>query len=357
MSWRMPAETEPQERVWMAYPPLGSAVTGTQADAEEARRAWAAVAHAAVEFEPVSMVVDPADLAAARARLSAEIELVEAPLDDAWMRDIGPTFVLAEDGTVGAVDWVFNGWGRQEWARWDDDRHVAAVVAAESVAEVIPSELVNEGGGIVVDGLGTAFVTETVQLDPCRNPGLTRADVEAELARTIGVAKVIWLPRGLTRDAERLGTRGHADMLLAIPAPGRLLVHSQTDAGHPDHRVTAETLELLRETTDARGEPWQILELPAPRRLRDADGWVDLNYVNHLVLDGAVVACGFGDPADARATELLADAYPGRSIRVLDAGPIFSRGGGIHCITQNQPAGVTDRAASAASPRSNQGVR
>ncbi len=177
-----------------------------------------------------------------------------------------------------------------------------------------------------------------MQLDPGRNPGLSKADVEAELARTIGATNVIWLPRGLTRDSERYGTRGHVDIVATIPSPGVLLVHSQRNESHPDFAVSREILATLSQSTDARGEAWQIIELPAPDTLRDAEGPVDYSYVNHLVVNGGVIACGFGDPGDDVAQRILAEAYPGRTVRSVDARPLFARGGGIHCITQHQPA-------------------
>jgi agmatine deiminase len=290
-----------------------------------------------VEFEPVTMVVDPADTAVAREYLSPAVEPETAPLDDAWMRDIGPTFVVDGGGRLGAVDWVFNGWGRQDWARWDKDAKIGAAVAGWAGVERIPSPLVNEGGGLQVDGEGTVLVTETVQLDPGRNPGLTKAEVEAELARTVGATKAIWLPRGLTRDSQRYGTRGHVDIVAAIPAPGTLLVHSQRNPDHPDFAVSREIIDFLAGTTDAAGRPWRILEVPAPETVRDEEGWVDYSYINHLVLNGGVIACTFDDPADEKALAILADAYPGRRVVGVDARELFARGGGIHCITQQQP--------------------
>ncbi|ATL67144.1 agmatine deiminase family protein [Nocardia terpenica] len=340
MSWVMPAETAPQERIWMAFPPLGATAFADADSAHRARTAWAAVAHAVLDFEPVTMVVDPADREVVRQYVSREVDIIEAPLDDAWMRDIGPTFVHDENGRLGAVDWVFNGWGGQEWASWDHDRHIGRFVGERAGAEVVASPLVNEGGGIQVDGQGTVLVTRTVQLDPGRNPGLDRAAVEAELARTIGARHVIWLPRGLTRDSERFGTRGHVDIVAAIPAPGRLLVHAQQDPSHPDAQVSAEILAVLRDSHDAHGKPWEIVEVPAPRVLRDAEGWVDYSYINHLVVNGGVICCGFDDSNDAVARGILADAYPGRRVVTVDAREIFARGGGIHCITQQQPVAV-----------------
>lgn len=340
---RMPAETTPQDRVWMAFPPGGYALGDTADEAHAARSTWAAVANAVVDFAPVTMLVDPTDTDTAARYLRPAVEVETAPLNDAWMRDIGPTFVHDVDGGLAAVDWVFNGWGQQDWARWDKDELIGARVAELAGVNRIPSQLVNEGGGIHVDGEGTVLVTETVQLDPFRNPGLTKRDVEAELARTLGATKVIWLPRGLTRDSEQYGTRGHVDIVATIPAPGTLLVHSQHNPEHPDFQVTRDIIAYLATTTDAAGRPWRIIEVPAPEVLTDDDGWVDYSYINHLVVNEGVIACTFNDPMDDKALAILADAYPGRTVRGVDARELFARGGGIHCITQQQPAGPTQQ--------------
>ncbi|KRE71488.1 agmatine deiminase family protein [Arthrobacter sp. Soil762] len=337
-TWRMPAETAPQDRLWMAFPTGGYTLGDTEEDAHAARSTWAAVANAAVEFEPVTVVVDPDDVGIAARYLHPAVEVLAAPLNDAWMRDIGPTFVLDQDGSLGAVDWIFNGWGAQDWARWDKDALIAGEVSGRSGAAHIVSALVNEGGGIQVDGEGTVLVTETVQLDPGRNPGLSRADVEAELARTIGATQVVWLPRGLARDSERFGTRGHVDIVAAIPSPGTLLVHSQQDPRHPDFQVSRDIIEHLRTTRDAAGREWTIIEVPAPEVLWDDEGFVDYSYINHVVVNGGVIACTFGDPNDDKALQILAEAYPGRRVVGIDARELFARGGGIHCITQQQPA-------------------
>jgi agmatine deiminase len=338
VSYLMPSESAPQDRVWMAFPVSGYSLGDSEEDAHEARSTWAAVAHAIAEFEPVTVVVDPSERTAAGRYLSTDIDVVEAPLNDAWMRDMGPTFVHASDGSVTAVDWIFNGWGAQDWAQWDRDEKIGATVAEYAGLPLVTSAIVNEGGGIHVDGEGTVLVTDTVQLDPGRNPGLTRADIEVELAWTIGATHVIWLPRGLARDSERYGTRGHVDIVATITSPGRLLVHSQRDASHPDHLICREIRATLEASHDAAGRTWEIIEMPAPATLTDAEGFVDYSYINHLVVNGGVIACGFGDRNDANAAAILADQYPGRKVVSVDARPLFERGGGVHCITQNQPA-------------------
>ena len=336
-TWRMPAESEPHERAWMAWPSAAYTLGDSVADAEEAWTTWAAVANAISEFEPVSMLVTPEGHREAKRRLSASIELHATDLDDAWYRDIGPTFVLDENEQLGGVDWVFNGWGQQHWARWKHDQHAAKVAIEAAEAIRIESTMVNEGGGIHTDGNGTFLVTETVQLDRFRNPGWSKEQVEAELARTLGARKVIWARRGLTRDSQDFGTRGHIDILACFASPGLVLYHDQRDDQHPDHAVSAELRETL-DTTDADGRQLELIGLPAPTVLKDTEGYVDYSYVNHFVANGAVIACTFADPSDAEALDVLANAYPGREIVGIDARPLFARGGGIHCITQQQPA-------------------
>jgi len=345
---RMPAEWEPHDRTWMAWPAGGYALGDTEREAQVTRNAWASVANAIVPFEPVTMLVPADDVAIATSFLDERINIVTAKLDDAWMRDIGPTFVRTTGKTVSAVNWVFNGWGAQDWASWKNDNLVAPTVAGATSVSVIASPLVNEGGGIHVNGAGTILLTETVQLDPGRNPDWSKKDVENELRRTLGVQRFIWFPRGLTRDYDEFGTRGHVDIVACFSDENTVLFHSQRNAEHPDFWISNEVRRILREWAkkwqkrDADGEPigppLRVIGIPAPDILRDDDGWVDYSYINHYVCNGAVIMCTFDDPNDAVARRLLKRAYPGRKIIGVDARAIFARGGGIHCITQQQPS-------------------
>ena len=343
LGFSMPAEWARHERTWMAWPTEGYTLGEDPADAY---RAWSQVANTIVRYEPLTMVVDPSPeaRASADAWLDPAVRRIERPLNDAWMRDIGPTFLTRRPdgggpGELAVADWVFNGWGGQQWASWDKDAEIAEAVAADSGARRFVSRMVNEGGGIHVDGEGTVLITETVQLDPGRNPGWTRREVEAELEAFLGVRKVIWLPRGLTRDYGEFGTRGHVDIVAAFVGPGVVVVHTQPDPAHPDHGVGRENAALLRAQTDARGRALEVVELPAPTVLTEADGEpVDYSYINHYVGNGFVLLCAFDDPRDRQAAEILGGLLPDRKIELVDARPIFERGGGIHCITQQQPA-------------------
>jgi agmatine deiminase len=329
---RWPAEWERHERTWMAWPSAGYTLGDTAADVADARSAWSSVANAIVRHEPVTMVVDPSAVAIAREWLHESVQIVEAPLDDAWMRDIGPTFVKAPEGTVLGVDWVFNGWGAQSWATWDHDANIARTIIDHLGAPVVSSSMTNEGGGIHTNGDGTILVTETVQLDPGRNPGWTRDDVERELFGTLGATRVVWVPRGLTRDYDEFGTRGHIDIVATFCNKTTVLYHDQRNPEHPDFAVSEQVRTILE------AEGFDAIPVPAPDTLRDDEGFVDYSYINHYVCNNAVILCSFDDPGDEVAKAILEKAYPGRTVELVDARALFARGGGIHCITQQQPA-------------------
>ncbi|GAA1516108.1 agmatine deiminase family protein [Streptomyces albidochromogenes] len=340
MTYRMPAEWTPHERTWMAWP--GPNVTfSSEEELAASRAAWAGVARAVRAYEPVTVVCGPGQAQGARELLGPDIELVERELDDAWMRDIGPTFVKDDEtGELAAVDWVFNGWGAQDWATWEHDSKIAGAIADLTGVPVLSSPLVNEGGGIHVDGEGTVLLTETVQLGPERNPGWTREQVEAEIHAKLGTTKAIWLPRGLTTDypPHGFGTLGHIDIVAAFAAPGVVLAHTQPDPSHPDHEPCKANVELLRAQTDAKGRPLKVIEVPAPTRVQVDGDWVDYSYINHYLCNGGVVLCAFGDPRDEEAAEIFRGLFPDRTVTLVDAREIFAGGGGIHCITQQQPA-------------------
>jgi len=327
----LPPEWDKHERTWVAFPTAGYTLGETEDEKEAARKTWASVANAASEFEKVSVVVNPGDEAIARKYLSSACEIIPIPIDDAWIRDTGPTFVF-EERELAAVDWVFNGWGAQGWAKFEKDQELAKEIAKLAGARLVSSPLVNEGGGIHVSGNGKVLLTETVQLGQGRNPKLSRQEVEAEIHEKLGTSEAIWFKRGLTRDYEEFGTQGHVDIVACFAPDGRIIYHDQRNPNHPDYLVSAEVREQLLRAG------FELLALPAPTIQKDSQGYVDFSYVNHYVLNHGVLLCSFNDEKDKEAKALLREAYPGREIVLLDATELFARGGGIHCITQQQPA-------------------
>jgi agmatine deiminase len=321
----------------MAFPPPNVTFGDESSDTlNTARRAWADVANTIARYEPVTLVADVDHATVAKTMTGPGVTVIERPLDDAWMRDIGPTFTVG-DQQLGAVDWIFNGWGAQSWAAWERDAKVASDVGRQSSAELFPSNLVNEGGGLHVDGAGTVLLTETVQLDANRNPGWTREQVETEIHTRLGTRHAIWLPRGLTRDYGDFGTRGHVDIVATFVRPGLVAAHRQLDPAHPDHEVTEELIALLRVSRDASGRPLEVVEIPAPTVLEVDGDWTDFSYINHYVGNGFVVVGVFDDANDGAALDLLAQLYPRRRVERVDGRNIFAFGGGVHCITQQQP--------------------
>ena len=332
MTLTMPPEWEKHQRTFIAFPHTGYTLGNTQAEQNAARQAWASVANAASEYEKVTAIVHPDDERLAANFLSSEIEVMIEKIDDAWIRDSGPTFVKDQAGKLAAIDWIFNGWGAQGWAEYSNDEMIASKIAARYGVELIKSDLVNEGGGIHINGKGQVLLTETVQLDPGRNPDWSKEQVEQELSRTLGVTDFVWLKSGLTRDYDEFGTRGHVDIVACYAPDGRVIYHDQKNPNHPDHLVSAE----VRDQFFRRGQ--ELVSLPAPETLKDSVGYVDYSYVNHYVLNNAVLLGSFDDPNDKEARSILRDCYPGREVVLLDARELFARGGGIHCITQQQPA-------------------
>jgi agmatine deiminase len=327
----MPAEWERHERTWVAFPTAGYTLGDTASEHEAARTTWANVANQASEFEKVTVVVDPGDEPIAKRYLSGQIELLPIPIDDAWIRDSGPTFVV-DNGQLGAVNWIFNGWGDQGWAEFGKDAKLAGEIAQHVAATRLDSDLVNEGGGFHISQDGTVLLTETVQLGKGRNPSWSKEQVEQEIHQKLGTSKAIWLKRGLTRDYEEFGTQGHVDIVACFAPDGRVLYHDQKNPNHPDYLVSAE----VRETFIRAG--LEVVSIPAPDTLSDHEGYVDYSYINHYVLNDGVLLCSFDDPRDKEAKAILRDVYPGREIVLVDAKELFKRGGGIHCITQQQPA-------------------
>jgi len=326
----MPPEWHEHDRTWLAFPHHGYTLGETEDEQLAARKTWAEVANRASEYEAVTMVVHPEDLAHAKKHLSSQIEIAELEIDDAWLRDSGPTFVV-EQGELTAVDWVFNGWGAQEWASYEKDALVAAEIASQLGVRTLASSLVNEGGGIHVDGRGRVLLTETVQLGKERNPGLTKQEVEAEIHEKLGTNEAIWLKRGLTRDYDEFGTKGHVDIVASFAPDGRVMYHDQRNERHPDFLVSRE----VKQTLETAG--LETVAVSAPDVQVDAHGFVDYSYINHYVLNDAVLLCSFDDSQDREVAAQLREIYPGRRIELINARELFARGGGIHCITQQQP--------------------
>ncbi len=195
----MPAEWSRHERCLMSFPARD--YWTLVADFEAARREWAGVANAIARFEPVLMVTAPGSGKTAKAYLEPSIEILELPVDDAWMRDNGPIFITNANKRE-AVHFGFNAWG-EKFPPWDKDEKLAGLLLEHLNIAKRVSKMILEGGSIVVDGEGTLITTEQCLLHPNRNPGMQKSEIETELKRQLGVEKIIWLPYGCNSRVER----------------------------------------------------------------------------------------------------------------------------------------------------------
>jgi agmatine deiminase len=328
--FRMPAEWAPHRRCWMAWP-CREALWGERM--EQARQAYAEVAQAIARFEPVTMIARPDLTASVSLYCGQGISVLPMPHDDSWTRDTGPSFLVDGKGGLAGVEWRFNGWGEAS-ADYAQDARMAGRILDHVGCGRYQSTLVLEGGAIHVDGEGTGMVCETSILDSARNPGLGRAEVEAELGARLGLDKVIWLPAGLEDDE----TRGHVDNIACFVRPGVVLALASDDPKDANHAVLEANLELLRSSTDAQGRGLEVLTVNQPRRRDRGDGRrLSLSYINFYITNGGIIMPGFADAMDAAAYKTLGAAFPDREVVQVDAADLLHGGGGIHCITQQQP--------------------
>jgi agmatine deiminase len=258
--FHMPAEREPHGGCWMAWPERGD---NWRERAQPAQRAYAAVAEAINDSEPVTMAVSDAQFERCRALLSPSIRVVELSSDDAWMRDTGPTFVIDAGGKIRGVDWHFNAWGGLDgglYHPWDRDARLAQKLLELERIERYRAPIVLEGGSIHVDGDGTVLSTEECLLNPNRNPGLSREEIERVLLDYLGAEKVIWLGRGVYGDE----TDGHVDNLACFVRPGVVLLSWCDDSSDPQHAISVDALARLGRARDARGRELEVVRIASP---------------------------------------------------------------------------------------------
>lgn len=328
----MPGEWAPHTRCWMAWP-CRKDLWGSGLDA--ACDAYAEVADAISQFEPVTMIARGDEVASVSMRTTAKVATLPLGHDDSWIRDNGPSFLVDRQGNLAAVDWVFNSWG-EKYKPYDLDAAVAEVLLDRIKVRRYAAPLVLEGGAFHVDGEGTLIATEQCLLNANRNPGKSREEVEQILRDYLGVEKILWLPRGLVDDE----TDGHVDNLLTFVKPGTVLALTTGDANDANHPVLQENLQRLRAFTDAQGRQLEVIELEQPRARYDAAGRrLSLSYVNLYIANGGVVMPVFEDANDQKAMDIVNKAFVGRKVTGVPALDIVAGGGAIHCITQQQPSG------------------
>jgi agmatine deiminase len=349
----MPAEFAPHDGCWMLWPERPS---NWRLGAKPAQKAFASVATAIATAEPVTVGVSRGQYLQARSMLPDAIRVVELSSDDAWMRDVGPTFVIDGKGGMRGVDWVFNAWGGISgglYFPWDQDDLVARKVLEIEGCDRYRAPFVLEGGAIHVDGEGTLITTEECLLSPHRNPQLDKGQLEILLHEYLGVTQVIWLGKGVVDDE----TSGHVDNLCCFARPGEVILTWTDNKRDPQYRVSQDAYERLMEARDARGRRLKVHKLHQPgplKRTHEESLDVDVadagaasrkagerlagSYVNFYMANSTIVMPLLDPKHDGAAMRTLQKIFPERRIIGVQAREILLGGGNIHCITQQVPA-------------------
>lgn len=322
--------------------------------AKPAQEAFARVAEAISRFEKVNVLASADQYADCRSMLSPEITVIEMSSDDAWARDVGPTFLVNDQGELRACDWKFNAWGGLYdglYASWDKDDAVARKICELAGADSYRTEdFVLEGGSIHVDGEGTVLTTEMCLLSPGRNPHMTKEQIERRLMDYLGCEKALWLKDGI--DPEE--TNGHIDDVACFVRPGEVACIYTEDEGHPFYEASQRAYRELCCMTDAKGRRLKVHRLCCTKRPvtfgedysvasvegstpRKAGDLCIASYANFLIVNGGIIAPQYGDENDALALEQLREMFPERRVVGVFTREIVYGGGNIHCITQQEP--------------------
>ena len=325
----MPAEWADHECTWMAWPCRKSLWPDYAATCS----AYSDVANTIARFEPVKMLAPPDNADTAREQLQPGVEVIVMPIDDSWTRDSGPNFLINKRGELAGSTWTFNAWG-SKYHPYDQDALMGSRILDLVNAREFDSPMIAEGGGITVDGEGTVITTQSCFPNNNRNPSWSKSDIEVELCRTLGVNKVIWLPG----DPGETETDGHVDGIAAFVSPGVLLMEINGDETDPHYAVCQENLDAMQGQTDARGRPIEIELIEEGSYHPERWNGGCISYINAYLANNAAIVPGYNLPGDQAAVETWRRIYPEREIVQVQISDIGIGGGGIHCITQQQPA-------------------
>jgi agmatine deiminase len=322
---RLPPEWHRQEWLWIGFPHDADEWPGFLESAQEQIAAFAdAVAESGQDVRLV--VRDGVNAARARSLVGAGVRIEERTYGDIWLRDTGPLVVCGAGGRRVARRFGFNGWGGKYLMA--GDQTIAADLAASAGLDATLSDWVLEGGALDTDGTGLVVTTEQCLLNPNRNPHLSRAEIEARLARDLGFERVLWLGQGLINDH----TDGHVDNLARFVGPGVLALPRATGEDDPNAAIYADA--------KARAEAFGVTvrEVPSPGRVMSGDRIEPASYMNFAVTSHLVVVPIYGSVHDAEGVAAITGLFPGRAVIGLMADAILAGGGSFHCASQQMPA-------------------
>ena len=322
---QMPPEWHRQDWLWIGFPHLADEWSGVIGRAQEQIAAFAsAVAESGQEVRLI--VRDAANEMRARRLVSGAVTLERRVYGDVWLRDTGPLVVRAEDGARRARLFGFNGWGGKYLM--EGDQQVGADLAESAGLAADRCDWILEGGALEGDGTGLVATTEQCLLNPNRNAALSRADLEARLARDLGFDRVLWLGDGLINDH----TDGHVDNLARFVGPNRIAVPRATGPGDPNAAIYASASARAREAEV------EVVEVPSPGLVEWGGMVQPASYMNFVIANEVVIVPVFGTQHDEGGLAAIAELFPGRAVIGLMADAVLAGGGGFHCSSQQMPS-------------------
>ena len=336
--FRWPAEWEAHEATLLAWPHDESTWPG---GLEHAEGAMAAFAAAVSRGETVHLLVNNAAMETRARKLLAEaeaadVELHRIPTADVWLRDYGPITLVegdAEAETRLCLAFTFNAWGGKYPELFLDDGIPARLEPVLGLP--VRRELfVLEGGSIEGNGRGTLLTTEQCLLNPNRNPGCTREEIETRLRECLNVDRILWLGAGVAGD----DTDGHVDDVARFVGPRSVVAAMQPDPNDPDHAPLSDNRQRLAAMTDEAGRPLEVIELPMPAPVCNGDGdRLPASHANFYVCNAAVCVPTFGGASDEAALKILARCFPGRAVVPIRCERFVEGFGTLHCVSQQIP--------------------
>jgi agmatine deiminase len=332
LGYRMPAEWEPQEAVWLTWP--HNEITWPEGMLDDVEPAYVETIRALHSGQKIKLLVPDVEIEA-RVRLLLDREdialsqVLFIPLhaEDSWIRDYGPTFVVNQnERKLAMVKWIFNAWGNKYDDLIADDR-IPLELNKTLRLPVFEPGIVLEGGSIEVNGADTVLTTEQCLLNKNRNPQLSRAEIEDYLKEYLDVSKVLWLPEGIAGD----DTDGHIDDVARFVDESTVLCAYEEDPADENYKALKENYDRLV------GFGLRVLKLPMPGFIGDRHSRLPASYANFYIGNSAVVVPVFGHANDPRALHVIQQAFPSRRVVGVHANAMVHGLGAIHCCSQQEP--------------------
>ncbi|MEM9445247.1 MAG: agmatine deiminase family protein [Verrucomicrobiota bacterium] len=339
--YRMPAEWEPHEATWLAWPL--NQETWPEPYLAPTQDTFAFLIAHLTPYEKVHLLIPEHEIENLTQKLvthsiydAANLHLHHWPYDDSWMRDAGPIFVKnasAEASTLVAHNFIFNSWG-EKYSPWKDDNEIPLKAGQYLKTPTLNHSLVLEGGSIEVNGEGDLITTRQCLLSPNRNPHLNQTNIESYLCKNLGCDRIHWLGQGIEGD----DTDGHIDDIARFVSPCKIVAAVEHNKSDPNFEPLKNNLKQLAKLKLANHQSLEVLEIPMPqKRLENPFGRSPASYANFYIANNIVFVPTYSDPNDERALTILQDAFPERKVMGRDCRSLVVGLGSIHCITQQQP--------------------